>query len=73
MHTMMKNMKVKPNRNTDKDFVMMMLHHQGLIDMAKMELQYGKDPELRQLSTDIASAQEKEIAEVKTWITKNGK
>ncbi len=73
MQTMMKNMNVKPTGNTDKDFVVMMMpHHQGAIDMAKVELQYGKDPELRQLATDIVAAQEKEIAEMKAWLAKNG-
>ena len=74
MQTMMKNMDVKPTGKPDKDFVLMMMpHHQGAIDMAKVELQYGKDPELRKLATDIVSAQEKEIAEMKAWLAKNGK
>jgi uncharacterized protein (DUF305 family) len=74
MQTMMENMHVKPTGMPDKDFVLMMMpHHQGAIDMAKVELQYGKDPELRQLATDIVSAQEKEIAEMKAWLAKNGK
>jgi uncharacterized protein (DUF305 family) len=74
MQTMMKNMKVKPTGDPDADFVLMMIpHHQGAIDMAKVELQYGKDAELRQLATDIVAAQEKEIAEMKAWLAKNGK
>ncbi len=45
MKTMMKGMNVKPTRDPDKDFVLMMMpHHQGAIDMAKVELQYGTDP-----------------------------
>ncbi|WP_207388376.1 CopM family metallochaperone [Lichenihabitans psoromatis] len=72
MQTMMKNMDVKPTGKTDKDFVLMMMpHHQGAIDMAKVELQYGKDPMLRTLATDIVKAQEKEIAEMKAWLAKN--
>ena len=70
MNTMMKGMNVKPTGNPDKDFVLMMMpHHQGAIDMAKVELQYGTDPELRQLATDIVTAQEKEIAQMKNWRT----
>ncbi len=50
MQTMMKNMKVKPTGKPDKDFVLMMMpHHQGAIDMAKVELQCGTDPQLRQI------------------------
>ena len=74
MRTMMKNMNVRPTGKPDKDFVLMMMpHHQGAIDMAKVELQYGTDPELRQLATDIVAAQEKEIAQMKAWLAKNGK
>jgi len=74
MKTMMTNMHAKPTGNPDKDFVLMMMpHHQGAIDMAKVELQYGTDPELRQLATDIVSAQDKEIAQMKAWLARNGK
>jgi uncharacterized protein (DUF305 family) len=74
MKTMMNNMHVKPTGKPDKDFVLMMIpHHQGAIDMAKVELQYGTDPELRQLATDIVAAQEKEIAQMKAWLEKNNK
>jgi uncharacterized protein (DUF305 family) len=66
MHDMMKPMTGDP----DKDFVMMMLpHHQGAIDMAKVQLKYGKDPTLRALAKAIIEAQEKEIQEMKQWLT----
>ena len=74
MKAMMNNMNVRPTGKPDKDFVLVMMpHHQGAIDMAKVELQYGTDPELRQLATDIVAAQEKEIAQMKAWLEKNGK
>jgi uncharacterized protein (DUF305 family) len=74
MQKMMKDMDVKPTGKTDKDFVLMMMpHHQGAIDMAKVELQYGKDPELRKMATEIVKAQEQEIGEMKAWLAKNGK
>lgn len=65
---MMKQMNVRMSGDPDKDFVMMMMpHHQGAIDMAKVELQYGKDPKLRSMAEEIIKAQEKEIAEMKEW------
>lgn len=74
MKTMMNGMNVKPTGKPDTDFILMMMpHHQGAIDMAKVELQYGTDPELRQLATDIVAAQQKEITQMKDWLAKNGK
>ncbi len=46
----------------DHDFAAMMIpHHQGAIDMAKVELIYGKDPVLRRLAQEIIVTQEQEI------------
>ncbi len=41
--------------------------------MAKVESQYGNDPESHQLATDIVAAKEREIAEMKALLAKNGK
>lgn len=74
MKTMMNNMHVKATGKPDEDFARMMIpHHQGAIDMAKVELQYGTNPQLRQLATDIVAAQEREIAQMKAWLAKNGR
>lgn len=60
--------------DADKDFAIGMIpHHQGAIDMAKIVLKYGKDPELKKLAEDIIAAQEKEIKFLKDWIAKNEK
>jgi uncharacterized protein (DUF305 family) len=46
----------------DHDFAAMMIpHHQGAVDMAKVELLYGKDPALRRLAQEIIVTQEQEI------------
>ena len=60
--------------NADKDFVNGMIpHHQGAVEMAKIVLQYGKDPALKKLASDIVKAQDKEIAFMKAWLAKNAK
>ena len=72
--TMHKNMSIRYSGDTDTDFVRGMIpHHQGAIDMAKVELQYGKDPELKKMAEDIISAQEKEISEMQAWLKAHGK
>ena len=58
----------KPVGDADKDFASMMIaHHQGAIDMAKIELRFGKDPKLRKMAEKMIKEQEKEIAELKKW------
>jgi uncharacterized protein (DUF305 family) len=46
----------------DHDFAAMMIpHHQGAIDMAKVELVHGKNPALRRLAQEIIVTQRSEI------------
>ena len=72
MDKMMADMHMKPSGDADQDFAMMMIpHHQGAIDMAKVELEYGRDPQMRAVAEKVIEAQEKEIAELKDWLAKN--
>jgi uncharacterized protein (DUF305 family) len=74
MQKMHRAMMVGYTGDADVDFVKGMLpHHQGAVDMAKIELQYGKDPELRKLAEDIIKAQESEIAFMSSWLAKQKK
>ncbi|RKE85999.1 hypothetical protein DFO46_2803 [Rhizobium sp. AG855] len=70
---MHKDMAVPLTGNADVDFVRGMIpHHQGAIDMAKIVLEHGKDPEIRKLAEGVIKAQEGEIAMMKDWLSKNG-
>lgn len=71
---MHKDMNVAPSGNPDVDFVKNMIpHHEGAVAMARVQLEHGKDPELRKLAEDIIKAQDKEIAQMKDWLEKNEK
>jgi hypothetical protein len=50
----------------------MIPQHQGAIDMAKAELQYGDDETVKAWANQIIAAQEKEIAEMQEWLKAHG-
>jgi len=74
MAKMDQSMNVPYTGNADRDFVAGMIpHHQGAIDMAEVELQYGTDPTLKKLAQQIIAAQRKEIAFMQQWQAKHAK
>ena len=60
---------IKPSGDSDVDFVRLMLpHHQAAIDMAKTQLLYGKDPQMRRLAQEIITDQQLEIELMQHWL-----
>ena len=74
MQHMQQGMVMPMSGDPDRDFAQMMIpHHQGAIDMARIELESGKDPQLRQMAQKIIEDQEREIATLKEWLAQHGK
>lgn len=74
MAAMHKSMMAPYTGDADVDFASHMLpHHQGAIDMARIELKYGKDPAMRTLAQSIIQAQDSEMKRMTVWLAKHGK
>jgi uncharacterized protein (DUF305 family) len=67
MHAAMTS--VQPTGDNDADFVRLMLpHHQAAIDMAKTQLAYGQDAQMRRLAQEIITDQQSEIELMQLWL-----
>ena len=62
MSTMMRAMHITSHGDADADFAAMMIaHHEGAIAMARAELRYGANEQLRRLAQEMIVTQQQEI------------
>jgi uncharacterized protein (DUF305 family) len=67
MEKMMRDMHAaRPTGDPDLDFLAMMIpHHEGAVEMARLALVHGRDPATRRLAEDIITSQTVEIQGMK--------
>jgi uncharacterized protein (DUF305 family) len=62
-------MSVPMSGDPDRDFLAMMIpHHQGAVDMARIIIAGGKRPEVRKFAEDIIAHQQAEIDLMNRWL-----
>ena len=72
MALMGSEMCVEPSGNADRDFARAMIpHHQGAIEMARLELLHGRDDRLRRLAQGIVIEQTQEITLMRSIIDRS--
>lgn len=67
---MHKDMDIAYTQDVDVDFLRgMIAHHQGAVEMAEVQLKYGKDAQVKRMAQDIIRAQNIEIRWMQNWLT----
>lgn len=71
MNKNMQDMKaVQSTNNPDNDFAALMkVHHMGALEMAQVEVAQGQDPQIKQMAQKMIDAQQREIAELNTFLS----
>ncbi len=69
---MHEEMNIDYTGDADVDFIRgMIAHHRGAVEMARIVIEHGKDPEVRKLAETIIAAQEAEITWMEDWLAKH--
>ena len=67
-HSTVDSLQDKTGDEYDKSFLShMIVHHEGAIDTAKLSAMQAKHAEIKKLSEDMITAQQKEIDQMKQW------
>lgn len=62
-------MSIPATGDVDRDFAKgMMAHHQGAVEMARIELAKGRDPEMRRMAQSVIDSQSREIEHMREWL-----
>ena len=73
MQTMNKQMMAAKGATVDATFAGKMLaHHEGAIAMARTELKYGGNPQMRQMAQTIIDQQTRQAAQLRDWLRQHG-
>lgn len=72
--TMEEMKKIEYSGDADHDYAHLLIqHHKDAIEMAKVEVQHGKDAQLKAMAQKMIEDQTKEISELEAWTKENNK
>jgi len=72
MVDMHQNMMAVSERDPGRAWAAMMIpHHQGAVDTARIVLRHSQDPELRRMAQSTIETQQRDIAELRSWLQRN--
>lgn len=69
---MHRDMGTRFSGDAHRDFAEAMIpHREGAIEMARIQLEHGRDPELRALAEAVVATQGEEVERLRAWLRRN--